>query len=115
MQSNRIDKKQRAKKRVEELKGFYIHSIVYVLVNLFILISTVIARTRGGEGLSDALFNFGTLATPFFWGIGLTFHAAKVFSFNPFFNKEWEERQIEKYMEEDKKNAHKYSTRTKDN
>ena len=114
METNRTAKKQRAKKRVAELKGFYVHMVVYILVNIFIIISTVVARMRGGEGLSDALFNFGTFATAFFWGLGLAFHAAKVFSFNPFFNKEWEERQIQKYMEEDKRNADKYKPRLED-
>lgn len=111
MKRTEMDKKQRAKKRVEALKGFYVHMVVYLLVNVFIIISTVIARMGGGETLVDALFNFATFTTAFFWGIGLAFHAAKVFSFNPFFNKEWEDRQIQKYMEEDKKNANKYRRR----
>jgi hypothetical protein len=36
------------------------------------------------------------------------FHGLKVFSYNPFFNKEWEERQIRKYMEREKREAEKY-------
>jgi hypothetical protein len=37
------------------------------------------------------------------WGIGLFFHAMKVFNWFPFFNKEWEEKKIKQYMEQEKK------------
>jgi len=102
------DKFLRAQKKVKELKGFYIHLTVYILVNLFIIALTVTARMGSGESLGEALLNFGTFSTPFFWGIGLAFHAAKVFSYNPFFSKEWEERQINKYVEQDKRDSEKY-------
>ncbi|NNE75638.1 MAG: 2TM domain-containing protein [Pricia sp.] len=108
METNRRDKKYRARRKVEKLKGFYIHFTVFILVNLFILIATVFARMKSGESFTEAFFSFATFITPFFWGIGLAFHAANVFSLNPFFNKDWEERQIQKYMEEDKKEADKY-------
>jgi hypothetical protein len=32
----------------------------------------------------------------------------KVFNFFPFFNKEWEERKIKKFMEEEKSNKNKF-------
>ncbi len=108
METNRREKQLTAKKRVERLKGFYIHGTVYVLVNLFIIITTVTARMYNGEGFNEAFFNFGTVATPVFWGIGLAFHAAKTFPYNPFFTKDWEERQIQKYMEEDRREAEKF-------
>ncbi len=102
------DKLARAKKQVKELKGFYIHLLVYFLVNAFICTFTTIARMSSGESFSEAFFNFGTFSTPFFWGIGLAFHAAKVFNYSPFFSKDWEERQIKKFVEQEKKDADKY-------
>ena len=33
------EKYNRAKKRVDELKGFYIHLAIYVVINTFILIN----------------------------------------------------------------------------
>ena len=39
----------------------------------------------------------------FGWGIGLVFHAVKVFGLNPFFGKNWEERKIKEYMQEDER------------
>lgn len=105
---NKTDKMIRAKKRVDELKGFYIHAVVYVLVNIFISTVTVWARVAGGESFMEAFFSFASFSTAIFWGIGLAFHAAKIYNFGPFFSRDWEERQIKKYMEEDKKEVEKY-------
>jgi len=102
------DKLVRAQKRVKDLKGFYIHLIVYILVNIFISITTIMARMNGGETFNQAFFNFGTFSTAFFWGIGLAFHGVKVFNYNPFFTKDWEKRQIEKYIEKDIKESEKF-------
>ncbi|WP_339665434.1 2TM domain-containing protein [Maribacter arcticus] len=102
------DKLARAQKQVKELKGFYIHLLVYILVNAFICTVTTMARMSSGESFSEAFFNLGTLSTPFFWGIGLAFHAAKVFNYSPFFSKDWEERQIKKFVEKEKEEADKY-------
>lgn len=103
-----IDKLAKAVKKVKDLKGFYIHLTVYILVNIFIVTMNVIIRIWEGESLYEALVNFGTFLTPFFWGIGLVFHAVKVFNFIPFLGNDWESRQINKYIEEDKREFEKY-------
>ncbi|GAB5474292.1 MAG: 2TM domain-containing protein [Maribacter sp.] len=108
METNRREKKKRARERVEELKGFYIHLMVYVLVNLFIMGVSIYARMNEGDSFVSAFFSFGTFATPFFWGIGLAGHASKVLGFNFIFGKNWEERQIQKYMDADRKEVEKY-------
>jgi len=100
-QQERVDKMMRAKKRVDNLKGFYIHVLVYIIVNLAIISLTVFARMSSGENFVEAFFNFGTFSTPFFWGIGLGFHGIRALGRNPFFSKDWEQRQIEKYMRDD--------------
>lgn len=105
---DRRSKKLRAKKRVAELKGFYTHATIFTLVNLFIMTVTVSARISGGESFNEAFLSIATFSTPFFWGIGLAFHAAKVFNWNPIFTESWEKRQIEKFMEEDREEAKKY-------
>lgn len=101
MEDMRSKKRARAKKRVEELKGFYIHLMVYVLINIMISLVIVVGQMYEGVSFTKAFFNFGTFSIWLFWGIGMLFHALKVFSYNPFFNKEWEQRQIEKYMRND--------------
>lgn len=99
------DKYRRAKKRIEELKGFYGHLSVYLLINAGILVAFYISARNEGESFWQA----GHFFTVFFWGIGLLFHAIHTFQLNPFFGKKWEERQIQKYIEEDKKESEKYN------
>lgn len=82
---------ERAKKRVEELKGFYGHLMAYIIVNVILAII-------------DIIFTPGFLWFLFislFWGIGLIAHALTVFS-RGIFSKEWEERKIKEYMEKEK-------------
>ena len=100
MENVNNDKLARAKKRVDEIKAFYIHAIVYVLVNAFILVNIYLK--------SNDFWQWSHFFTLFGWGIGLAFHAGKAFRFNPFFGKGWEERQIQKYIDEDKKQMDKF-------
>lgn len=101
-------KLRRARKRMEELKGFYWHLASYIGVNSFITISKIGRNIRNGENLMEAIWDSSTFYVWFFWGIGLAFHAMKVFSLNPIFGKDWEERQIQKFMEEEKREIEKY-------
>ena len=101
-------KLNRAKKRIEELKGFYWHLASYLIVNLVISISKIARNLSNGETFSESFFDFGTFAIWFFWGIGLAFHAAKVFGSVPILGRGWEERQIQKYIEQEKREAEKY-------
>ncbi|MGB5171398.1 2TM domain-containing protein [Eudoraea sp.] len=104
MEDNKTDKLQRAKKRVDELKGFYIHLAVYLVINAFILVNVFISKSSNGE----SFWEFSTFFTAIFWGVGLVFHWANVFNYNPFFGKAWEEKQIQKYIEKDKEESNKY-------
>ncbi|EAR01672.1 2TM domain-containing protein [Maribacter sp. HTCC2170] len=106
--NNDRGKLKRAKKRVEELKGFYIHLTVYIMVNTFITTMKIMSDLGEGKSFTDVFFDFGTFAVWFFWGIGVFFHGAKVFSHNPILGKNWEEKQIQKYMEKDRNEAEKY-------
>jgi 2TM domain len=44
-----------------------------------------------------------TLNTVFFWGIGLVVHGLSVFGSNLFFGRGWEEKKIQELMDKDKK------------
>jgi len=101
-------KLNRAKKRIEELKGFYWHLASYLFVNLFISTFKIIRNLGNGETFGQAFFDFGTFALWLFWGIGLFFHGAKVFGTIPILGRDWEERQIQKYIEQEKKEAEKF-------
>ncbi|GAA0872289.1 histidine kinase [Gangjinia marincola] len=81
---------ERAKERVEELKGFYIHFSIYLLmIPVFIWINT--------QSTSFPWAIFPIVG----WGFGVGGHAMEVFNYNPILGKDWEERQIKKYMDED--------------
>ena len=99
----------RAKKQLDELKGFYIHLAVYLVVNLMITTVNIIGNMNHGNSFSEAFWEFDVFSVWLFWGIGLLFHSFKVFSYNPFFNKDWEDRQIRKYMEKEKRDSEKYT------
>lgn len=87
-----------AKKRVEEIKGFYIHLAVYIIVNLFISTVKIVREVQDGFTFEEAFTDFGSYAVWIFWGIGVLFHALKVFGFQFFFGRDWEERKIKEYM-----------------
>lgn len=104
---------KRAKKRVEALKGFYIHLIVYISVNVFLLIvrGNVIGFVINVSPDKNFLewVDWNILVVPVFWGIGLLFHAAKVFKYKLNFIKNWEERQLLKFMKEEESQRNKFS------
>ena len=108
METNSVDKITKAKKRVKELKGFYTHLTIYIFINLFLMVAKLVGSHFYGNAYMGPFWPFSTFATPFFWGIGLSFHALKVFRKNPFFSKKWESRQIQKYIEKERKEAEKY-------
>ncbi|MBC8753850.1 2TM domain-containing protein [Kordia sp. YSTF-M3] len=88
-----------ARKKVEKIKGFYIHFAVYIIINVFLL--TIIALNMD-EG--DNFWEFGHFSTAFFWGIGIVFHAFGAFGSGVLFGKNWEERKIKKYMSKNERN-----------
>ena len=92
----------RAKKRVKAIKGFYIHLIVYVLTNIFISGIIIFGLSESGYSFEDSFSNFGVYSTWVFWGIGLFFHWLGVFGSTVFFGKNWERKQLEKYMADTK-------------
>ena len=88
----------RAKKKVKAIKGFYVHLTVYILVNLFLIIT----RSFSDGGFED-LWQWQTYNTAIFWGIGIVFHAFNVFGMNFLLGSNWEDRKIKEMMDKDKK------------
>ncbi|MEL6813003.1 MAG: 2TM domain-containing protein [Bacteroidota bacterium] len=93
------NKYKRAKKKMEEIKGFYSHLVVYIIVNVLLLL--VQMGVFSGNWGTIGLPSFAYFTTPFFWGIGLTFHGLYVFQHKFRFFKDWEERKIKEYMDKD--------------
>ncbi|WP_299764810.1 histidine kinase [uncultured Dokdonia sp.] len=80
----------RAKEKVEKLKGFYIHFAIYlIMVPVFIFLNI-----RSGS-FPWAIFPIGG------WGWGVIGHAAETFGWNPIFNKAWEAKKIDELMNDE--------------
>lgn len=88
----------RAKKKVKSIKGFYVHLMVYLIVNAFLILTQVMGRNS-----INAFIYIETYATAIFWGIGLAFHAFGVFGMDIILGKSWENRKIKEIMDKDKK------------
>ena len=99
------EKLERAKKQVSEIKGFYIHATIYVVVNVLLLL---MAMNLFSGGFRLHMPSWGHFTTPFFWGIGLFFHYLKVFGRRLSFLKKWEDRKIQEYLEREERDFEKF-------
>jgi hypothetical protein len=79
-----------AKKRVVELKGFYTHLTVYLLVNLFLFALNMLTSP-------DRLWFFWPLLG---WGIAVALHALRALGSGRQLGAEWQERKINEWMEQ---------------
>ncbi len=84
----------KAKNRVEKIKKFYHNLISYILVIL---------------GLVALNYYQNKLTYPwvvwpaFGWGLGVIFNGISAFDYNPFFNKDWEDRKMKEFLQEKEK------------
>ena len=84
----------KAKRRVGEIKKFYISLLSYAIFIIFL---------AGLNYYINGLRNPWFLWAAFGWGIGLFFQGMKAFRWFSIFGKEWEEKKVQKFMEEDKR------------
>lgn len=92
----------RAKKRVEKIKGFYTHFAAYLVVNIVISILKIVDDVEEGSTIGEAFSNGDNFELWLWWGIGVAFHAYGVFGQRLLFmNKDWEEKKIKEYMDEE--------------
>lgn len=81
-------KYRKAKKRINKIKSFYSHAIIYAIVILLLV-----------------LLNFYTTDFPWVvfpalgWGVGLLAHGLCTFGHNLVLGTNWEERKIKELME----------------
>lgn len=80
---------QKARKRVKEIRGFYIHLVMYVLINSLLFLINI--TTSPG-----VLWFYWPLLG---WGIGIFVHAFYVFGFGRWLGPEWEEKKIKEIMD----------------
>ncbi len=96
---NKENKYLRARERVTQLKKFYSNLTSYVLV---------IGLLAGINYWSNEWRYMWFLWAALGWGIGIAFHAFQVFGFDPLFGRDWEERKIQEFMDEDEKDGNRW-------
>lgn len=94
----------KAKNKVEKLKRFYTHAAVYLVINSVITAVKMMNNINNGETFEEAFYDFSTLATWIVWGIALAIHAFSVYGLPLILGDDWEERKIEKLMNDELKN-----------
>ena len=88
------NKYMRAVERVEDIKDFYSSLIAYIIVIPFLVFIYYRYTPH-----TIQWYWFAALG----WGIGLVFQGFKAFNYNPFLGRDWEDRKIKEFMENDKK------------
>ena len=91
-----------ARKRVEKISKFYKHLATYVIVNIFLSAIFIVGDMNDGDTFSEAFLDYHNYKIWLFWGIGIVFQALNTFGVRLFFGKNWEEKKIQKYMDEQK-------------
>lgn len=80
----------RAKKRVEEIKGFYCNLTAYLIIIPLL------------AWLNYVTTNFPWVIFPAVgWGLGVILNGMSAYGYNPILGKNWEERKIKEYMDSD--------------
>lgn len=85
---------KRAQKKVEEIKMFYSHFTIYIIMVPVLIYLNYLSNV----GVPWALFPI------LGWGFGVASHGLETFNYNPVFGKNWEKRKIKKYMDKDNNN-----------
>ncbi|WP_185965310.1 2TM domain-containing protein [Flavobacterium franklandianum] len=86
----------KARKRVEEIKGFHGHLIAFTVVNAGVFVINIL--TSPNYLWFDYWFYWQLLI----WAIGVVFHGMIVFNYMPFLGKDWENQKISEFMEKEK-------------
>lgn len=96
-------KYENAIKRIKKIKGFYIHLLVYIVINIMIIVVNIQNLETG-----ESYFQFKNFFTAFFWGIGIVSHALSVFGPDLFLGNDWEEKKIKELMDKEKRDQQKW-------
>ena len=89
-----------ARKRVEKNSKFYKHLASYIIVNIFLSAIFIVGDMNDGDTFKEAVTDYNNYKIWLFWGIGIAFQALNTFGVRLFFKKNWEEKKIKQYMEE---------------
>jgi hypothetical protein len=87
-----LEEYQRARDRVQEVKGLYAHAVMYLVANvaLAILNLTTLEKNDGVIWFIWPLIG---------WGVVLVVHAISVFGIGRFLGRDWEQRHIQQELD----------------
>lgn len=87
---NQEERYYHAKKKVDEIKGFYANLFLYlVFIPFFIWLNSI------STSFPWAIFPIVG------WGIGVFFHGMETYNYSPILGKDWEKRKIKELMDRD--------------
>ena len=92
------EKYKKVKKRIHDIKKFYKHFSVYLVINLFFIGRRIYKDIDYGSSVTEAFMDLNNYNFFFWWGVGLIIHGVLVFGAPKIFSKNWEQRKIEEMM-----------------
>ncbi len=107
MADSKISKYERAQERIIQLKKFYNHATVFVVINVLLFLFrnhfrvTLVSKEAFGNPDFLNWIDWNVFGTTIVWGIFLAFHAIKVFGNITVLGKKWEERKMQEFMNEE--------------
>jgi hypothetical protein len=87
-----LEEYQKARDRVQEIKGFYAHAAMYLLANAGLAVLNLATLKK-----NDSVIWF--IWPLIGWGIALAVHAISVFGIGRFLGKDWEQRHIQQELD----------------
>jgi hypothetical protein len=90
---------ERARKKVKDIKSFYINLTCYcIVIPVLIFINLYFTPHY-------YWFFFSMIG----WGSGLLIHGLSAFGYMPFMSREWEEKKLKQFMEQEQQNKHRHT------
>jgi 2TM domain len=87
-----LEEYQKARDRVQEVKGFYAHAVMYLVANAALAVLNL-ATLKKNDGI--IWFIWPLIG----WGIVLVVHAISVFGIGWFLGRGWEQHQIQRELD----------------
>jgi len=96
--SQELEEYKKAQKKVAQIKGFYSHLIFFICANLVMLFINL-------KYSPEYLW----FLWPFLgWGVSVFIHAILTFNWIPFLDKNWEQKKLQQFMDEETKKNTQY-------
>ncbi len=108
-ENNNTTPYERARKKVDAIKGFHSHLKVFVVINIILIVVRMELADvlRGRVELDEAFshwLDWNTYFSTGLWAIGLLIHGLYVYRDSFVFVKRWEARKVKEFMDNNENN-----------